>query len=407
MFGSTNTGTGAFSASFGPSQQPKTTSSPGFGGFSLPSTTTGMFGGQSTQPAAGAAPLTFGSAAQPTSGFSMASTQPQISTGMGFSFGASQPATTNPFGGTTTTPAAGTGFSLGGSQPSMFGSTSNTLGAQSFSTMQSQQNMNPFGGQSNQYFGLGAPALPEQNLGPFAEPIKEIKKRYAPYLDRNGYPQPQAVDAFSRSNEECKFSSVVYKKYSEVNLSSNQLQNLPRSDEIDRSNPNPSQYFPMKEFGVKSLHDRFERQTTTLEKYFEHTKEVRAITDSIDKNANLLSARLDGLRNSFVRSKLQLLQILHKIEVLRSHGTSLQASEIKYRESLEKLTLAIRNPSRKLKEILMLESQLERKPETLVQNVSDDDLEKLYNLLMKQMSGIEVLAEVLKYVSSSLAYFHE
>ena len=68
---------------------------------------------------------------------------------------------------------------------------------------------------------------------------------------------------------------------------------------------------------------------------------------------------------------------------------------IRYREHLEKLCEVIKEPSNKLRELMLIESQQERIQDTFVENVNDDDLTVLFNLLDKQRQGIDVLADIL------------
>ena len=185
-------------------------------------------------------------------------------------------------------------------------------------------------GQPASSFGMptAVPTGPPTAATVLAEALTDIKKKYAPYLDGVGNPVPtQGVQC--RPNLDCKFSTVIYKKYDGNVNPYQQLLDVPKSDEIDRNNPDPEFYYAMKDLGALQLQQRYNHQQTTQQQHLAHIKSLQEIVEAVDKNNSQLQMKYEALRNADLQLKLALLAIFRKIEVLRNHGKPIQGSEVK------------------------------------------------------------------------------
>lgn len=351
--------------------------STGFGTSTLNQPTTNTFGATNT----------FGQST--TSGFGTTSAfgQPASATGFG--------STNTAFGQTQSAPSTGTGLTFGQQPGLSFGGNTATNAGGMFGQGASTQSS--FFGKPTSTFGLPStqPAMQsQQNYGIFSDPIREIKKRYAPFVDGFGNPLLQPTDTSCRPNIDCKFVAINYRKYEDANINP-QLLDIARNEEIDQNNPDPEKYFAVREYGISQLQTRFDSQTTTINKNKESLKDLQEIIDSVEKKNHQMTARYEGLRANYFLIQLSLLRILRKIEVLRQYHSPLDKSEVKYREKLDKLIQAFQDPSKKLHELMIVDKQIERKKEVYVESISDDDMQTLYNLLEQQRQGIEVLSDLL------------
>ena len=296
------------------------------------------FGAQTTTPSFSTqgTTLNFGSAttnAPTTFGSTFGSTATQ---GLTFSLG--NPTTT------TTTPAFGTSF--GTQQPQhqqqqpSYGTTSGFTNAGFGSTNTS------FGGANNTFGGLKQPTgttstfglqpnqqqqqqamMPNnQTMNVFVETITNLKKKYSSYLDGLGNPIPQPVDNNCRPNTECKFSFVSYKPVEALSQSKHHMIEDPVTNSM---NPDPENYFAVKEYGIHSLLTKYQTQQTNTQRDLNYVVELNNIIQNISKNSVQLSNNYDNLNNNNKNIKLNLLLILKKIELLRAHGKPLQHSEVK------------------------------------------------------------------------------
>lgn len=317
-----------------------------------------------------------------------APTKPDTTTAFGFGakpaptpvtcFGGGQPVTSG-FGFGGGTPTASFGFGgPGAGVPSM---------AMGFNQQQ-MQNVN--------------------TLGVIGEHLVEVRKKYAPGL-KNGMPVA-SLDENCKLNSECKFSAFAYRKHSNKLNAQEILQN--RENEVYKSgslweqaeshNPDPENYASLVEYGVIALHDRFKDQCKSTEQAFANDKELSGLIELYDKRASALSLRTEGLKGKQRDIFLQILEIFKKIEVLRSRGRPLQPSETRYRDNLERLCLALQSPSQKLQEIMTLKSQQERQSDSYADKVSQEDLDRLYDLLDKQREGLEHLTDIITKDSRDL-----
>jgi hypothetical protein len=420
---------------FGATTPAPATSSFGFGSGNKVATSTGFaFGATTATPFASSNQPS--NQQRPATGFSFGS-QPTAPTGSvlntgqspGFGgFGTAQ-AKTNPFGspGAFGQQPAATGFGTPGAfgqqqTAGAFGApTTSTFGQPTTSTFGQQQPSLSFGGTTMGAFGqpantqssvFGRPAtgfglpsstqpgftsMPVQpNYGIFTDPIREIKKRYAPFVDGFGNPLLKPTDMSCRPNVDCKFVAINYRKFEDSSNQINpQLLDIARNEEVDQNNPDPEKYFAVREYGISQLQTRFDNQTAATTKHKESLKDLQEIIDSVEKKNNQMIARYEGLRSNYFLLQLSLLRILRKIEVLRQYQSPLDKSEIIYREKLEKLILSFQEPSKRLHELMVMDKQIEKKKEAYVEAISEEDMQTLFNLLDQQRQGIEVLSNLL------------
>ena len=85
----------------------------------------------------------------------------------------------------------------------------------------------------------------------------------------------------------------------------------------------------MQELGISSLKKRFTNQQDEAIKYKDHINNIFDVINAIALSNAQLSTKFDSLRDRQMGIYQQLLSIMRKIEVLRCHGTPVQAAEIK------------------------------------------------------------------------------
>lgn len=362
-FGST-TNTAAPTASsttsnmFGQTNAPTTTGFGGFGGtntstLAAPSSGFGSFG----QSASGGNTNMFSApTTQITSGFGglgTSSTAPTNNTAGSFGSLGFSASTTNSFGsgGTTSTPLfAG----LASAAPGAFGTTSVSTpaskpfggftstaipfgsGATTQNAPSSVGGFASFGqtagfgtntfGQPGTSFQLGGNTQ-TSSLGVCEAPVKNILKQYAPNIDNNWNPLSQPLDSNSRANPDCKFAAVTYRKYDGAAIPP-ELE-VVRTQEIDKFNPDPENFFPIKELGVANLQLRFNNQSTSIDKNQKSIQELQGIIKKAEISYDQLLGRYESLKLQHTQLQSTLLNILRKIEVTRCRGVPLRSSEIK------------------------------------------------------------------------------
>ena len=64
-----------------------------------------------------------------------------------------------------------------------------------------------------------------------------------------------------------------------------------------------------------------------------------------------MATRVEGIKNKQITIYQGLLAVMRKIEVLRAHDSPVQASEIRYRERLNRILAALRGPYMDLQEL--------------------------------------------------------
>lgn len=337
----------------------------GFGGFGS-SLQSNAFKTSPTTPAFSFAAPTTQTTTAPTTAFGQTTSTAPTTTGFSFS----QPATQG-FGGATSGTGFGTTTGFGTAQS--FGTTTGfgTATPGAFSTQPSTSSIGTFGlsnqtqppafnfSQGPTVGGLGgmwntSTSGAGQSLGIFHEAIKDMKKKYAPYVDGLGNPNLQPMDNTYRPNQDCKFATVSYLRRDHPQTNPHLLDVL-RGEDVDKNNPDPEKYFAVREYGVVQLQNRFDAQSEAIEKDEKNLKELQTIVESVDKRNSFMISRYEGLKLNFAHLQLKLLRLLRKIEILRNRGSPIQSSEIKYKEYLDRLIYAFQEPHHKLQQLLLLE----------------------------------------------------
>mmetsp|Transcript_17866 Transcript_17866/g.23545 ORF Transcript_17866/g.23545 Transcript_17866/m.23545 type:complete len:435 (+) Transcript_17866:307-1611(+) len=368
-------------------------------------------------PAAAPAPSAFSfggspaaSAPAPVSGFSFAAAStPAPATG--FSFGATSTPAPAPagsvFGATAAKPA--TGFSFGATSapapgaaplfgaapaaaPPLFGTTTPA----------------PFG-TSTGLFGAPQAAAGATAPGLTPTPTSEIeaalKALYLAYADKNPTPQPAPTltlgaqqPAAPQFNKDCRFKHLFYNMVGAADRQRYQRPDFVDSrvwDRAERDNPNPEVLAPTPVVGFAALKERVEHQHG-------YTSELNAFIKRIENTLHTLeqaSSQTETLVQKGFHRHRQLcnrfLQVLRKLEVLRSMGLPLQLQERELHIRLEAVANHLAAPTQRLTDLHAHSTQVER-PIDHSEKLKDKDLAKLHAALQHQRKGLEHLTDILK-----------
>lgn len=82
-----------------------------------------------------------------------------------------------------------------------------------------------------------------------------------------------------------------------------------------------------------------------------HVDHLADIIDTLEVSNSQMATRFEGIKDKQITIYQGLLAVMRKIEVLRAHDSPVQASEIRYRERLNRILAALRGPYMDLQEL--------------------------------------------------------
>ncbi|KAI8082877.1 nucleoporin complex subunit 54-domain-containing protein [Halteromyces radiatus] len=391
---------------FGNTQQPATTSTPGFGGFGKqpPATSTTGFGGFGTSSAAttSSAPATTGfggfgmSSATTTSsapattsfgGFGSNQQQPQTSGFSGIGFGQQQqqkPATTGGFGGfggfsgfgsnqQAQASSGGLGLNTGGG---LFGQQKGTTGFGQTSTA------NAFGQPQQQ----PQPQQPQYNVW---QQLALIKASWDP------------------TSPLCQFRHYFYNMVppNEVHLyvrPPNQDEQL--WNEAQQKNPDLSCMVPVLAVGFEDVLKRMDIQDRQSELHKEKLEEVSQRLETVRRKYELGSrARLEEHKRRHADLTQRLIRLLRLVQVLRYKGFPLSNEEELSQKQFEELSTQTNNPEQLYTKMVELWSQLQAIKKSRSTSgdghweaLNQNDTTRIAKVLGDEQQGLSHVIDILK-----------
>eukprot|EP01038_Epipyxis_sp_PR26KG_P013529 gene13529-18149_t len=232
-----------------------------------------------------------------------------------------------------------------------------------------------------------------QSLGGLdAQAIEKIQKSYAPHRDHTG----KAIATLDgRINEECEFKTIMYNprygnmQYQDPMLTGSLL------EQAEHNNLDPENFMPVREVGIISLKNRFDKQNLEVAKLQEHIKKMTTLLQTTETANNHISIKFDSLKAKQIQLYQSLLSIMRKVEVLRCHGVPLRQNESRYRERLNQILGAMKDPHNELQQLSTTLVQLEHLDDTYRQFDNEEDLENIFMALQKQREGLEYITDIL------------
>ena len=261
-------------------------------------------------------------------------------------------------------------------------------------------------------FGAAAAAPAQTGLDGDLKRLFEIRKKYAPLKDPTSEtPAAYYGDAYNPPGEKYSTQTAAYihKWNLECDLRftmyiENDTANLLPQDQLDEleptaiaDNPDSANFQPRTYRGMAALEQLFKDQKARSQGI---TKQINFFTEEAERLSKLSEKRandLSGYQKKQNEQNRRLIALLVKVEGFRCHGEPLVKAEIDHGEAYKKL--AALNAQMKSH----LES-LEKRSLTLASfhtddellDISDKDLEGIYNLLKQQHNGIQQLGSVLR-----------
>ncbi|KAJ3217642.1 hypothetical protein HK099_005387 [Clydaea vesicula] len=387
---------------FGGFGQPATTTAPsGFGGFGQPATTASSTGfGGFGQPATTTAASGFGGFGQPAT--------TAASTGFG-GFGQSATATgSTGFGGfgQPTTTSTSTGFGGFGQPGTGFGGFGQPVA----------KSTNTFGnfGQSNTGSNnlFGQPAASTSLFGQ-----QQTNQQQQPVLYAN-QGTLQAWDSLMQikqywdvESSNCQFRHYFYNLVNPNDV--NAYQKPPNEDEglwqqAVRDNPDSTCMVPVLAKGFKDLKFRMEQQEHQKELFKSKLEEASAIIEQI-RSKHLLETtiNLEEYKRRHLEMAHRTLQLMTKIQVLRSKGYSIRAEEEALKIRLEHILQQLKKPNQfrgrvqelwakvqQLKEAKKFNNNIGASGKIEYSVIDQDALKWIFQAISDTQSGLKHLTEV-------------
>ncbi|DBA01737.1 TPA: hypothetical protein N0F65_010147, partial [Lagenidium giganteum] len=389
-----STGSGfSFGAATGAAAPATTTPSFGFGATGATNTTGSSgfsFGGTSTTAATG-------TTTTPSFGFgaSSAATKPPLfgqkaatpSTSAGFGFGASSTGTTSTFGGfgsTAAKPATG-GFGTTASTGSTFGSSFGT-GTTGFGT--SSTTPSAFSGAgATSTFGAAPAAV-----------------NVPPPIICGADPSVAQLNSIKYAYQDATQSRFKFLMYNTVDPTQRHMYARPPHiserlwDQAELDNPDPLNCVPVPILGFKDLLKRIQVQQDYAEKYNKYTDDLRKQLKDMEKTSRATEEKLEKCRLEHVKLFHSLVKVMKDIEFLQNLGKPLQKPEMELAMALKKLQALLDAPLQykaRLNDAVALHRIQECAPPTASNQMSPEDLQKMYHFLDKQRQGLEHLTNIL------------
>jgi len=362
---------GGFGAA--PAAAPAAAAPGGFGGFGSPAPAAapavGGFGAPSP------APVAFG-------GFSAPAPAPALG---GFGAPAAAPAPTASFGGFgAPAPAPAAAGAFGGyGTPACVG-----VGAQA----QAAANvMHGYEGELRKFLDLRRQYAAVKQPGIDAPTSWESGERYS---NCTSLDPAQKVPW----NDDCLFRFTVYLDRALAAQLSNGDDLEPNAEE---NNPDPRKLAPVTLQGIHALKQQFNHQNELVQVM---TQKVSAIKDShiesFRSKSEGLAIRIKQYQNKHNEQNGRLIKLLRDVEYLRSRNRPLEKKEIEHRAEYDKL-IGMKNQC--TSRLLQLEETNDVYSRMAAHNtqeeyleVSDEDLDRIYQLLREQHEGVHHLTKILE-----------
>ena len=398
--------------------------------FSKPAQATGTtFGGFGTSAAAAPATPSFG-------GFGSPAPAPAMTFGSFGTAAAPAPAPTfgSAFGAPAPAPASASGF---GGTAGLLGSTAPNFGAAAapasgfgsgFSSSfgakpQASSGFSTFApgptGMTNSLGGFGggfgaAPAAtqPQQNImeGYEGELRKflDLRRQYAPIKltgndSATGFDKGENVDYSATKipwNDDCLFRFTVYLDKS---LAAKAQLNGEEALEPNaaENNPDPNNLVPRTLMGVQALKYHFQMQNKLTALMASKVSVIKdSQLESFRRKSEDLGIRIKQYQQKHNEQNGRLIRLLRDVEYLRCRNRPLEKKEIEHRAEYDKL-ISLKN------QCLSRLGQLEQTNESYASmaaystqeeflEVSDEDLDRIYDLLKEQHDGIHHLGTILQ-----------
>ncbi|CAI5706801.1 hypothetical protein KXD40_006112 [Peronospora effusa] len=356
-----------------------------FGGTAAPaSSSSGFnFGGTSAAPAAA------------NSGFNLGATAPATSTAPSFGFGATSVAKPGLFGQqpsatSTTTTGFGGGFGATAGTGVGFGTGNGTTGTGTGTTGSWN-----FGGNG---FGTATPGAAPSSL--VAAPAASAAPAPIILGADASVAQLNTVKAAYQDPTQSRFKFLMYNTvdptqrhlYVRPPYISERLWNQAELD-----NPDPLNCTPVPILGFDNLLKRIKAQQEHAEKYNKYTDDLRAQLNEMDKHTRATEEKLEKCRHEHVQLFHALVKVMRDIELLQNYGKPLQREEMQLAMMLKKLQTLLDSPGQykaRLNDAVSLQRVQKTALPPPTNQLSPQDLQRLYELMNKQRQGLEHLTNI-------------
>ncbi|CAI5716422.1 unnamed protein product [Peronospora destructor] len=357
------------------------------------------FGGTNAAPSAGGGgSFSFGGTAAPAASFSgsnFGATTPASSTAPSFGFGATSAAKPALFGQpATSTTATGFGSGFGATTGTGFGFGFGT-GNSSIGTGTGTTGSWSLGGNG---FGTATPGAAPSSL--VAAPAASTAPTPIILGADASVAQLNTVKAAYQDPTQSRFKFLMYNTvdptqrhlYVRPPYISERLWNQAELD-----NPDPLNCAPVPILGFDNLLKRIKAQQEHAKKYNKYTDDLRAQLNEMDKHTRAIDEKLEKCRHEHVQLFHALVKVMRDIELLQNYGKPLQREEMQLAMMLKKLQTLLDSPGQykaRLNDAVSLQ-RVQRKAQPPPTNqLSPQDLQRLYELMNKQRQGLEHLTNI-------------
>lgn len=214
--------------------------------------------------------------------------------------------------------------------------------------------------------------------------------------------QPAVAPSLPQVNKSCEFEIIAY------DLNSKYPSNKPyvrpshvgnrRWLQADRENPDPDHVVPILVVGCDGLKKRFEDHYSDTEKLKGYVSGLKDQLHVLDRALESSTVRFSELKSRQRRHHLKLLQVMRKLEVLRTKGLPLGSLELRYQEKVEELYSNAKGPYSKLQLLETSQSVVERQNDLFLSAPAfrEEDLESICTVLQKQREGLQHLTDIVR-----------
>ncbi|TYZ57025.1 hypothetical protein PybrP1_009778 [[Pythium] brassicae (nom. inval.)] len=169
-------------------------------------------------------------------------------------------------------------------------------------------------------------------------------------------------------------------------------------NQAELDNPDPLHFAPAPVVGFADLLKRVQVQQEHAAKYDKFTDDLRAQLQEMAAATRATEEKLEKCRHEHVQLFHTLVKVMKDIELLQNYGKPLQRNEMQLAMMMKKLQTLLDSPAQykaRLKDAVALQRIQDAAPAPPGNQLSPEDLQRVYQFLDKQRQGLEHLTSIL------------
>jgi nuclear pore complex protein Nup54 len=251
---------------------------------------------------------------------------------------------------------------------------------------------------SNSGSGWGTPANGNNNGN-----NNQQQNQQRPAMDNPERKIKRIMAAYECHNPESRFQFMFYNK-----ISATEAQRYQKPPHVNqklwqqavRNNPDPKSLVPSLAVGFDDIKNRIVQQDRANQVYQKQLQEIqKVIVHMRQRYKSVTKVKVAEFRQHHTKLAHRLLKLVHKIQMLQTHGYPILNEEITFRKKLENIHRELKKPTQfqaRVAELASVVRMQEERPNEVMTKIDQDNVYNVQRFLNLQHQGLQYLTDVLK-----------